>query len=132
MTILSNEMETRVREWAGPIDRSLTLKYALPGHVQDATFKAFGESLAELSGCIRLKKESDVPVACPSLFIGPHIVYQALPLDQELAPFLAVLADMSRLPIESARMCGSSWPSCACQRCSRSTLPPIAHFVRQP
>ena len=53
---------------------------------------------------IRLKKDGDATVSPPTLFIGGHVAYQALPLDRELEP--------SWLIGGRRRVCGSNRPGC--------------------
>ena len=43
---------------------------------------------------VRSKKDGDAMVSLPTLFIGSHLAYQALPLDRELEPFLDALGDI--------------------------------------
>ncbi|BBO80632.1 hypothetical protein DSCO28_11980 [Desulfosarcina ovata subsp. sediminis] len=93
MNSISDQQEVRIRQWAETVGETLTLRYTTSGHVQDQPFRSFVDQLAGIAGCIRPKKESDLPVERPTLFVGPHVAYQALPLDRELEPFLAVLAN---------------------------------------
>ncbi len=91
-TITEREME-QIRKWADNLDHDVTLRYAMADHPMDDTFKAFASQLAELSPRIHLKKDGDVQVNLPSLLVGRHVTYQALPLNRELEPFLNTLGD---------------------------------------
>lgn len=93
METISDGEKERIRQWGRELNGEVTLRYATPGHALDERFKAFADQLAELAAHVRPKKESDAPVNLPTLFIGRHVAYQALPLDRELEPFLALLGD---------------------------------------
>ncbi|BBO67569.1 hypothetical protein DSCA_14990 [Desulfosarcina alkanivorans] len=93
-----NDLEkTQIRQWGRGLDGDITLRYAARGHSMDASFEAFARQMAELAPAVRLKKDKDAAVQRPTFFIGGHVAYQALPLDRELEPFLAVLGDGDRL-----------------------------------
>jgi thiol-disulfide isomerase/thioredoxin len=72
---------------------AIILGYSTTGHAMDPEFKAFADLVADLAPRIRAKKDGDATVSLPTLFIGSHVGYQALPLDHELEPFLAALSD---------------------------------------
>lgn len=91
-TIPDSEQE-RIRKWAEKMDHDVTLRYATADHPMDDTIKAFANQLAELAPRVQLKKDGDALVSLPSLFVGPHMIYQALPLNRELEPFLTALGD---------------------------------------
>ncbi|MBC2743828.1 MAG: thioredoxin family protein [Desulfosarcina sp.] len=87
-----NEKE-QIRQWGQGLDGEITLRYATTSHSMDEKFKAFVEYVADLTPRVRAKKDGDAVVSLPTVFIGSHVAYQALPLDRELAPFLAALGD---------------------------------------
>ena len=91
-TIPDSEQE-RIRKWAEKMDHDVTLRYATADHPMDDTVKAFANQLAELAPRVQLKKDGDALVSLPALFVGPHTIYQALPLNRELEPFLTVLGN---------------------------------------
>jgi glutaredoxin len=91
-TIPDSEAE-RIRKWAEKMDHDVTLRYATADHPMDDMIKAFANQLAELAPRVQLKKDGDALVSLPSLFVGPHMIYQALPLNRELEPFLTALGD---------------------------------------
>jgi hypothetical protein len=93
MTPLSDSEKQRIEQWGRDLDNEVTLRYALPGNDLDGRFREFAGQLAQWVPRIQAKKESDAPVKLPTLFIGRHVAYQALPLNRELEPFLAVLGD---------------------------------------
>jgi hypothetical protein len=76
---------------AGGLDGEITLRYATSGHAMDESFKSFVDQVADLAPRIQAKKDGDAMVSLPTLFIGSHVAYQALPLDRELEPFLGCI-----------------------------------------
>ena len=93
MTAILNESERiQISRWGQGVAAKRILRLATVGHALDEQFKAFADSLADLAACVQVKKESDALVPLPSLLVGNRLIYQALPRDQELDPFLAVLA----------------------------------------
>jgi alkyl hydroperoxide reductase subunit AhpF len=98
-----NDSEKRqILQWGRGLDSEVTLRYTTTGHAMNEPFKAFAHQVAELAPTVRVKKDSDAVVDRPTLFIGNHVAYQALPLDRELEPFLTFLSDgdafVSRIP----------------------------------
>ena len=102
--VLTEREKSRIRRWREGFENDVTLRFATVGHPKDEEFKGFANAMAELAPCVRVKKDGDAAVPLPSLFIGSRVVYQALPQDRELDPFLAVLADadafFDRIPAE--------------------------------
>lgn len=95
MIALTDDDKQRIRQWGRARDGQIVLRYATTGHPMDQPFNAFVEQVAALVPHARLKKDGDATVSLPSLFIGRQVVYQALPLNRELEPFLAVLGNGS-------------------------------------
>ena len=93
MEALSAIDSERMRQWATALDQDVTLRYATAGHTLDKRFKAFADQLAGLTPRINLKKDTDAQVPLPTLFVGRHTAYHALPLDRELEPFLTAMGD---------------------------------------
>lgn len=93
MAKLTDMEKERIRQWGRGLNAETTLRYATTGHLMDEPFKAFAGLLADLAPRVRLKKDGDAAVSLPTLFIGSHVACQALPVDRELEPFLAVLGD---------------------------------------
>ncbi len=95
MAALSDDDKAHIRKWGQAVDGAVILRYATAGHPMGNQIKAFGELVAELVPNLRLKKDGDALVSLPTLFIGDHVAYQALPMERELEPFLAALGDGS-------------------------------------
>ena len=93
MEPMNDREKTLIRQWGRGIDGEITLRYTTNGHAMDESFKAFARQMVELAPGIRLKKDGDAVVDRPTLFVGSHVAYQALPLDRELEPFLTFLGD---------------------------------------
>jgi hypothetical protein len=91
METVNDHEKAQIRQWGRGLDGDITLRYATNGHSMDEPFKAFAHQVAELAPAVRLKKDGDAVVDRPTLFIGSHVAYQALPLDRELEPFLTFL-----------------------------------------
>ncbi len=93
MTAILSEGEcNRIRQWGQHLETDRTLRFATVGHAMDESFKAFAHSVADLVACVQVKKDGEATVSLPSLFVGTRLIYQALPRDRELDPFLAALA----------------------------------------
>ena len=95
MAAVTDIDKERIRRWGRGLDGDITLRYATTSHAMDERFKSFVDQMADLAPRVRAKKDGDGMVSLPTLFIGSHVGYQALPLDRELEPFLAVLGDGS-------------------------------------
>jgi hypothetical protein len=93
MAAIPDSDKERIRQWGRGLDSDITLRYATTGHAMDEPFTSFVDQMADLVPRVRVKKDGDAAVSLPTLFIGSHMGYQALPLDRELEPFLAVLGD---------------------------------------
>ena len=93
MAAVTDIDKERIRRWGRGLDGDITLRYATTSHAMDQQFKSFVDQLTDLAPRVRAKKDGDAMVSLPTLFIDSHVGYQALPLDRELEPFLAVLGD---------------------------------------
>ena len=93
MTAISDEETERVKQWGRDREGEILLRYATAGHALDGAFTDFVDRVAGLVPAIKPKKDNDVDVALPSLFIGEQLTYQALPLQRELELFLTALGD---------------------------------------
>ena len=94
MTAYTDEQaHEQIRQWGEGCEGDITLHYATTGHAMDKKIKGFAELVAELAPCVQVRKDGDAVVSLPALLVGRQVVYQALPLERELAPFLAVLKD---------------------------------------
>jgi len=91
---ITEQGKDRIRQWGRKMDADIPLRYATAGDAMDESFKDFACMVADLVPRVKAKKDGDAPVALPSLFVGSRVVYQAIPHDRELEPFLAVLADV--------------------------------------
>lgn len=92
--MIRDQEKDQIRQWADGREGGIMLRYATAGHSMDGLFRDFVDLFSELSACVRMKKDTDAVVSLPSLFIGSQVTYQALPLDRELEPFLAVIGDV--------------------------------------
>ena len=90
---ISDSDKERIQRWGRGLDDDVTLRYATASHAMDQRFKSFVDQVADLVPRVGAKKDGDVMVSLPTLFIGNQVGYRALPLDRELEPFLAVLGD---------------------------------------
>jgi glutaredoxin len=93
MADMSDDERAHIRQWGKHLEDEVTLRYAIVDHPMGNEIKAFGELVAEMAPNVRIKKDGDAMVSLPTLFIGSHVAYQALPLDRELEPFLDILGD---------------------------------------
>jgi alkyl hydroperoxide reductase subunit AhpF len=92
-THTGEQAREQIRQWGDRCQGDITLRYATTGHAMDEAIKQFAEQVAELAPCVQVRKDGDAVVSLPALLVGRQVVYQALPLERELAPFLAFLND---------------------------------------
>lgn len=95
MAAATDHDKERIRRWGRGLDGDITLRYATTGHAMDESFTFFVDQMADLAPRVRVKKDGDAMISLPTLFVGNHLGFQALPLGRELEPFLAVLGDGS-------------------------------------
>ncbi len=83
-----------IQAWAQKQTHAMEIFLPRTSHPEQADFDAFAEELARLAPCIRVRpsdKKSDLPALC----IADNVLFCALPLEKELAPFLEALACLS-------------------------------------
>ena len=83
----------RILAWGDGLSVSPALRYATAGHAMDSSFKAFVDQLTAWVPAVTAKKDGDAVVTLPTLYPSDRMAYQAIPLNRELDPFLAVMAD---------------------------------------
>ncbi len=93
MSIFSDTEKERIQKWDQSLDRDLTLRWATADHPLDESFKTAASTLSELTSRVKLKKDGDASVTRPTLFVGRHTAYQALPVSRELQLFLDCLSN---------------------------------------
>lgn len=93
ITHSGEQAREQIRRWGASCEGDITLRYATTGHAMDEQIKRFADLVADLAPCVQVRKDGDAVVSRPSLLVGRQVVYQALPLERELEPFLAVLKD---------------------------------------
>ncbi len=79
-----------IQAWAQKQTHTMEIFLPWTSHPEQAGFDAFAGKLARLAPCIRVRpsdKKSDLPALC----IADNILFSALPLEKELAPFLEAL-----------------------------------------
>ena len=93
MSIFSDAEKARIQKWDRSLIQEMTLRWATADHPLDGRFREAAGELAELAPHIKLKKDGDAPVSRPTLFVGRHTAYQALPVSRELQLFLDSLSN---------------------------------------
>ncbi len=93
MADLSKQDEEKIRKWGETVTGEISLGWATATDESDDRFREFVQRMGELAPTVRMKKDGDATVSRPTLFVGGRVQYQAIPLDRELEPFLAVLGD---------------------------------------
>lgn len=121
---ITEQVTNRIRQWGREQDADISLRYATTGDSMDEAFKDFAQMMADLAPWVKAKRDGDAPVALPSLFVGSRVTYQALPHDQELEPFLAVLAD--------TRAFSDRIPADVRERLAKLTLPALLKIYVTP
>lgn len=91
MTGFTDAEKELIGKWATSLDGQVTLRYATAGHSLDESFNTYIDQITELTTDVRKKKDGDVVVDRPTIFVDNDIAYQALPSDRELDPFLRSL-----------------------------------------
>lgn len=89
--MLSQLEEKKIIQWHQKIEKKLTPRAAFPDHPRSGAFKEFCTRFTALAPDVYFQKDSDIEVPRPTLRVQPNVDYQALPLQNELEPFLLAL-----------------------------------------
>lgn len=97
MSIFTDTEKERIQTWDRSLTQDVTLRWATADHPLDGRFKEAAGELSEFAPHLKLKKDGDAPVPRPTLFVGRHTAYQALPVSRELQLFLDGLENPTRI-----------------------------------
>ncbi len=81
----------QIVDWSRALKEDIFIRLVLTEDERSRTFQDFCEALADIVPKIKLKEEKDEDATFPVIRIG-NVGYRAIPLDQELDPFLTALA----------------------------------------
>jgi glutaredoxin len=81
----------QIANWSRTLKEDISIRLVLSEDERSRTFQDFCEELANIVPKIKIKPEKDEDSKLPVIQVG-NIGYRAIPLDQELEPFLRALA----------------------------------------
>jgi Thioredoxin domain len=89
--MIAEKEKKQIANWGRTLKENIFIRLILTGDERSQTFQTFCEALARIVPKIKLKKEKDEDAEFPVIRVG-NVGYQAIPMDQELEPFLGALA----------------------------------------
>lgn len=81
----------QIRRWGEQLPRPLSLRLRKVVHRRMGDFERFAEEFAQCAGNVRIFVDDGVTGEPPAILVSESLVYQALPYDRELPPFLEFL-----------------------------------------
>lgn len=87
-----NNFEEKLHAWNGSLEKETGITLATTGSDQDAPFLEFCDRLAAALPNVKVTQETDDENTLPEIRLSTNLVYSALPLEQELEPFLEALS----------------------------------------
>ena len=85
--------EAIVKKWKNEIRHAVRMRLSLTEDEQSKMFREYCDHLMRIAPQIRIENDAEEDAVAPTIRIGKNIRYQALPLENELEPFLSVLSD---------------------------------------
>ena len=96
--MIPEKEKKQIENWSRTLKEDIFIRLVLTDDERSRTFQDFCEQLARISPRIKIKSEKDEDMTFPVIRIG-NIGYRAIPLDQELEPFLRALSGVdSNIP----------------------------------
>ncbi len=89
--MIPEKEKKQIENWSRTLKKDIFIRLVLTGDERSRTFQGFCEALAHIAPRIKLKKEKDEDAKFPVIRIGT-VAYRAIPMDQELEPFLMAMA----------------------------------------
>jgi len=96
-----------IQNWDQSIEKQIQIKLITPDHAEDPQFINFTTQFAKETSHLWVepqKKESDLP----GFLLTENIIYSALPLKKELAPFLEALSQINGPPLDLSKALGQA------------------------
>jgi thiol-disulfide isomerase/thioredoxin len=93
--MLTSKDQSTIKAWNRSIGSERSIYLTLPDDPRSSEFQEFCDDLAREVPGLRVVRENEDEPDMPTIRIGKNIRYQALPLENELAPFLDALVDAS-------------------------------------
>ncbi len=90
--MIPEKEKKQITNWSRTLKKDIFIRLVLTEDERSRTFQDFCEALAHIVPKIKIKQEKDEDAKFPAIQIG-NVEYRAIPLDQELEPFLRALAD---------------------------------------
>ncbi|MCP4118325.1 MAG: hypothetical protein GY737_23580 [Desulfobacteraceae bacterium] len=87
-----NNLEEKLHAWNGNLEKETEITLITTGSGQDTPFTDFCDRLASALPNIKVTRENDPEKTLPEIRLTGNLVYSALPLEQELEPFLEALS----------------------------------------
>ncbi len=91
--------QKRISKWNSGLNRRINITLALSDDQQKDSFSSFCEELASLAPKVRIKKTDAGDILSSYIMINNNIRYHAIPLGEELEPFLDILSNPAKKPI---------------------------------
>ncbi len=85
------EDKEKIRAWAQKQTHTQKIFLSRSSHPEQAGFDDFTRELSRLAPCLKIQP-SEQKTHLPAIFIADNILFSALPLEKELAPFLEALS----------------------------------------
>jgi len=91
VTMIPEKEKKQIANWSRTLKEDILIRLVLTGDERSRTFQDFCDALAHIVPMIKLKKEKDEDAKFPVIRIG-NVAYRAIPMDQELEPFLMAMS----------------------------------------
>jgi hypothetical protein len=99
---MTPEEEKRIKEWHARRSDPVAITLEVTKDKRSAELVRFCDDLAELAPAVRVTKEVSETEETPAIHVSPRLRYHAVPLGQELAPFLEALSSRNHSEAEAA------------------------------
>ena len=91
--IISGASADQIRRWGEKLPRSLPMRLRKVADPRTGDFERFVQEFARCAGNVRIIMDEGEPGELPAIVVSDSLIYQALPYDRELAPFLQFLTN---------------------------------------
>mgnify|MGYP000333168360 CR=1 FL=1 len=91
--VISGASADQIRRWGERLPRSLPIRLRKVPDPRSGDFERFVQEFARCAGNVRIIMDEGGPGELPAIVVSDSLIYQALPYDRELAPFLEFLTN---------------------------------------
>jgi hypothetical protein len=89
--VISGASADRIRRWGEELPRALPIRLRKAADQRTGDFERFVQEFARCAGNVRIVVDEGEAGELPAILVSDSLIYQALPYDRELAPFLQFL-----------------------------------------